>query len=259
MTVKHIFVGQIIALTLSCQLLAMSLDKTVLTDEGVSFHLPQDWERVPNEVLRQYTEALREAAPGVDVQVYNYAFQKMPSETWLSYPYVLVQIKKTGRMPESELKKYRAIDAGIAKGVQELKEQAQSLLSDIRTGETVYDASTHTLWMTMQSKVVEVGDIDAIVGVRLTEFGAVQIMGYSKHADFAEQRPILEAIINSVEMNDQISYKPRFSDSVPRVFGIDLVRVGRSAVIGALVGGLGSLIVALAKRRMRKSQPPSAN
>ena len=106
---------------------AAPLDKAFPTGQGIVFHIPQDWEPVPKEILDQYSDALHKTAPGLEKQIYEYAFQKMPAETWFSYPYVMVQIKNKGRLPEAELKKYRAINKGLADGVKQLQAHAPSI------------------------------------------------------------------------------------------------------------------------------------
>lgn len=226
---------------------------SIRTASGIVFHLPDDWIEIPQQILDKSTRAMHELAPDMPKQVYEYGFQQTPGDPWLRYPYILVQIQNKGRMPEAQLKQFKALNKGLQMGAKQVEEQSNALVTDMKMGEPVYDDALHAVWIYSQSTIAEVGVIDAVIGMRLTEQGFVQIMGYSRHADAETMRPVFERVIRSAELPESLQYKPRFSDNVPRPFGIDMTRVGRSALIGAVIGGVASLLVRL--RKKHKSGP----
>jgi hypothetical protein len=87
----------------------------------------------------------------------------------------------------------------------------------------------------------------------LTQKGILSFHCYARTADFGGLLPIFQDLLNSVQLSPELRYQSRIYDRG----GFDFGRVGRSALIGGIIGGLVGLISMLVKKRQsNKSGPP---
>ena len=239
MNLKQIALTCSAIVLVSGHLCAVTLDKRIETAHGITFHIPQDWEPVPKDILDQATDAGQQATPGTTPTTRDYAFQRMPTDQWLTYPYVVVKVNRKGRLPDSELKKMNTIKSVMTKHAPTVESQLKPILSDICVGETVYDPLTFTVWTHVTTSKQTGGDtIDVVAGLRLTEFGNVMIMGYCTHAEFPQCGPVLEEIVKATELPEQWRYKPRSSTLIPQVADLIHDQSGRLTLIGAFFKGI---------------------
>ncbi len=233
-------------------LAAPELSQRFETKDDFTVRLPADWEAIPPDVLKAYGEVLAKAAPNVPRQTYEYGFQRAGARSWFTYPYVLIQVKNTGRIPEAQLQSVRRTEAAINEGAEKFSSALSEVVSGVSLNETVYDADFHILWSKIAAQVAGVGPILGLVGVRLTENGVVQIMGYARESEYADYAPLFEAIIKQTEIGEHARYKPRMTDAIPFVNRIDWAKVLGGAVGGGIVGAIGALI---ARQRKKKTEP----
>lgn len=204
------------------------------TDYQIS--VPSDWVEIPRDILDQYEVALQEATG--QNQTYEYGYQSTSAVNWFEHPYALVQVKRTGRVPEGQLKKYKKIESGFKEGIEQLEESAGNLLNNITMGETIYEEKKHILWSAMSMEVADVGKVKGLIAVKLTEFGVVQFMGYGKEESFSQYEPTYKNMIHSITVSEPDIYKPRITDNAPTIFGINLGQTLIAGIIGGLIGGV---------------------
>ena len=239
-------------------LAAPELSQRFETKDDFTVWLPPDWKAIPPDVLRAYGEVLAKAAPNVPRQTYEYGFQQAAAHNRFTYPYILIQVKNTGRIPEAQLKSVRRTAAAMNEGAQKFSSALSKVVSGVSLNETVYDADFHILWSKIAAQVVGVGPILGLVGVRLTENGVVQIMGYAKESEYAEYAPLFEAIIKQAEIAEYARYKPRMIDAIPFVNRINWTEVLGGAVGGGIVGAIGALIARQRKKKTELAATPPA-
>lgn len=205
---------------------------------GVDYQisLPGDWVEIPKEALEQYQKAVSDATG--QKMTYEYGYQSTQTDNWFEYPYALVQVKRTGRIPEGQLKNYKKIESEMSEGLKKVEESAGSLLSNTAQGETIYDPTIHTLWSSVSVDVEGVGKVKGLTAVKLTEYGYIQFMGYALEKEFAQFEPLYRKIVHSIKVEEKDIYKPRITDNAPTVFGINLGRTAIAAIVGALIAGL---------------------
>src|SRR4030095_5736073 len=70
---------------------------------GYSVTLLADWEQIPQPALDNYIRTINAIANSQFGQGYQDGFQRFANGAWFKYPYVLVQVTQSGRIPESQL------------------------------------------------------------------------------------------------------------------------------------------------------------
>jgi hypothetical protein len=227
--------------------LPLAADENILrAGSDYQISIPSDWVEIPKDILDQYAVAAKEAT-GQNV-TYEYGYQLASAVNWLEHPYALVQVKRTGRVPEGQLKQYKKIESGFNEAIDKLEESAGDLLKNITMGETIYEEDKHILWSAMSIEVAGIGKVKGLIAVKLTEFGMVQFMGYGKEESFSQYEPTYRKMIDSITVSQPDIYKPQITDNAPTIFGINL---GQSLIAG-IVGGLIGAIFGLFKYFTRK-------
>lgn len=249
--------GSILALTfLLFFSLSLAADETILTaGKDFKISMPTEWVEIPREVLDQYETAVNEAT--AQSQTYEYGYQSTSAVNWMEYPYALVQVKRNGRVPEGQLKKYKKIERGLKEGIEKLEESAGDLLKNITMGETIYEQERHILWSKMTMEVSGIGKVKGLIAVKLTEYGVVQFMGYGKEDSFSEYEPIYRQMIHSITVSQPDIYTPRLTDNAPTIFGINLGQSLIAGIIGGLIGGLFGLFKFFARKNPNKKSNPA--
>ena len=231
---------------------AADLPQTIQTQDGFTISLPADWVSFPKEALDNFSETLAKLAPKADRQTYAYGFQLPMKKHWFEYPYVLVQIKRGGRISEAQLKSVKRVEQDVKQGVAKAQGSYSALISSAQVGEAVYEPAAHILWIRIASDVQKVGAVRGLSATVLTEEGMIMINGYALAADFDQYAPVFEAIARSAVVADNLKYRPRFTDSLPLSGRINWGIVLRAALIGAVAGLLPIAIIFIPKLRRKK-------
>ena len=225
------------------------LSQRIATPSGIVIHLPAGWQQIPKDIMTaQFAEAAKQN-PNLPKQTYEYGFQA-PSGQWFSYPYLLVQIQRTGRIPEVALKKMPILDEMMGSKMDETVEAA-SAVADAAMGKTVYDSANRILWTSARMNYAGIGNIKMLAGGHLSEDGFVQVFGYAKEEDFARYEALLHDIITSVRLPDGMRFVPRATDNSLLFHAIDWDKALSKGIAGAVLGGLAALIIGLTRRKKK--------
>ena len=221
---------------------------------GYTLTLPAGWEEIPGPAIEEQTRSVLAAAQGRMAQHFDDGFQRSGSLKWLQYPYILVQVKETGRVPEGRLTHMKMLRYGIQTGMDTTGKKLNSIVSNLSLGDTYYDPTNKCLLIRMSVNVARVGEVRALTRGFLTEKGMLLFHCYAPALEFDSQLPEFQEILDSVRLSDELRYKPRLGDSI----GVDFSRVARSAfVCGITAGliGLGGLAVFAMKRLAARKTP----
>jgi hypothetical protein len=243
----------LVVLCLSPLCYGADLAQEVRAQDGFIIRLPDNWKAIPRDMLDKYSQAVARLTRDTEKQVYDYGFQRSDAPGWFAYPYILIQVRKTGRIAEAQLKSVKQFQGDMDKSMARMQQAMSEVVSDAAVGEMVYDAGAHILFSRMRMEVKEVGTIKGLIALLLTEQGGIHIAGYAKGDDFAEYLPLFEKIVRGVVPDDNLRYRPRMLESVPVVGGIDWGRALISTLIGAGLGAAGMLLTR--RLRKRKARP----
>lgn len=247
------YVLLIFTFTVVSKLIASELKKS-----GFSISLPDGWIEIPRNVIDAYEKEIARLAPNIQVQHYDYGFQLASSKNWFEYPYILVQVKNTGRIPESQLEKIA--EYNIQGGLDKSKKKLGSIMSEIQAGKMIYDKQNKIIWMRIELNVANIKQIAGISGIVPTEKGFIQITGYCLKENYSTYEPIFQSVILSVSPEPGLAYKPKWSDRLPSVVtGIAWRRIVGKAIAGGIIGGIIFLVKVLRrkKRNVEKNNCPT--
>ncbi len=232
---------------------AVELTQEFKTQDGFTMYLPDDWEEIPNEVLKRHSEKVSELMPQIGKQVYNYGFQSAPEDNWMTHPYILVQVKRTGRIPEEELEKYKQVHEVLSEHIGEVEDIVSSILSNTQFGEPLYDAENRILWMNISFDLQQIGRVNAQIAVKLTGFGVIQVTGYATEDTFSTYQPLFQKIARQINLDNSIKYKPEPAGNIPTDGVINTDNTLKVIIWGTIICGTIGLIVCLLKMGRRTS------
>ena len=150
--------------------------------DGFSITLPDGGVEMPRNIIDAYENEISKQAPNAQKQHYDYGFQLESSNNWFEYPYILVQIKSTGRIPENQLEKLEIYS--FKDTINKSKKDLSALVSDIQVGKMYYDKHEKIIWMRIEMNAATVGIVSGVSGMVLTEKGFIQVIGYSLKNNF---------------------------------------------------------------------------
>lgn len=175
------------------------------TSEGFSLTLPENWGEVPYNVLKEYEKTLNETiAKGGSEQFYAHAFQLKSAKKTFEYPYVLIQIRKDGKIPQSKLEKIKTFN--FNKTNEEIENKSQHIISQINIDEPVYDSQARIIWI-KGTAVVQGKNMLIISAVIPTESGVIQVTYSTIEAENAKYEQDFMAIVKSIKVSDDEQYK----------------------------------------------------
>jgi hypothetical protein len=236
----------VLCLCLGSTCFGVDLPREERTAQGITFHLPAGWKPIPKDVLDAYCEAVAKMAPNAAKQSYDYGFQLAESAKWFDYPYILVQVNRSGRISESQFESMKKVEQDMARGMEKTRDAMSSFASGARLGEPVYDPASHILWTRIVLDVKGAGMVRGVVGVVLTERGFIQVSGYAREMDFPSYAPVFEAIIRNIALGDELKYRSLSGESLKPM---DWGKVLRNGLIGAAIAGVLALILTLVGKR----------
>jgi hypothetical protein len=209
--------------------------------DAFSITLPDGWVEIPRDILDAYQKEAAKAVTNAGQVNYDFGFQLDSGENWLTYPYILIQVKNTGRIPENQLKEFESVS--VQKEMNKMEDKVSSLLSDLQAGKTVYDQENKIIWMRIDVNAANVGPVVGIIAIVPTQTGAIQVNAYCTKADFPKYEPLFRSAVISTTPAPKLAYKMSGGDSAVNVvrridWGKVLQRGMLWSVIGGLIGGL---------------------
>lgn len=176
--------------------------------DGFAISVPEGWIEIPKDKLDQKLAEVNSAAGGTYQLHGDHAFQRDPQAEWMSYPYVVVKVVKTGKMSESQ---FTNMDKLATEGAALAEERYGKLVDTMEFGKSYYDFSNHVLWgkMSFEPPIkTGLGPICAIGAMYLTEQGDVEVFGYCRKAELELCEKALEGILQSVKIAPKNQYVP---------------------------------------------------
>ena len=209
--------------------------------EGFTLKLPDKWVQIPGKVLDEQSKKLQQVAPDEEKLLYDYGFQLSGAGHWLTCPYILICVNKTGRIPEGKMKR-------ITNKKIESKpiDEKISGIPNTAVGEVLYDSDDHTLWMTF---LADAEKVKGLIATKLTQKGCIQIVCYANDKDFNEYRNLFEGIVKNIYLSEELEYKSRITDSIPIISQINFDKLLSHVFTSALLIGAIWLLLTRIKKK----------
>ena len=226
---------------------------------GYALDLPDDWIEIPREVMEEVMAQVMQQGAGPRIQ-YSAGFQPAANETWMEYPYVLVQVLPYAQfgpprqIREDEFPKLIKALTGLdlaGEMDKRMTDEARSMVSDIQTGVPRLDRPNRRFFLTMDMNVATVG---VIKGQCVGYFGRkalVQVMFYVHDDEMDAYADVSAGILESLKFDAAHAYD---GSAAAQSSGSGVV--GRTArhyiiagVVGAAIAGVYGLIRMLRNKR----------
>lgn len=217
--------------------LSQAVEKAFTEKDGFTVTLDDRWNSVPRAVLDQFGQDVA-AATGLPPQLWNYAYQISSAQDRLEYPYILVQVKLDGPVPESELRNAAKFQPLLKQGIDGVEEATQGAIKSA-SGETIrYDEPSQTLVATATTEILNVGQVEIITAVKLVKNGTLQFHGYVPKTDAPNFLPLLERVFTTVKLSPELQYQSTSS--------------WKSMVRNGAIGALAGLVIVLIWKRAKR-------
>lgn len=210
-------------------------------EEGFTLNLPYNWIRIPEEILNEHSRKVQVTAPDAEKSAYDYGFQLSGAQDWFAYPYILIWLNSSGRIPEGKIKKLTQ----EKKGSQPIEEKISGI-PNTEVREIKYDSKEHTLWMTF---LADAEKVKGLIATKLTRKGCIQIVCYAEDRDFNKYRKLFEDIVDNMYLSKEIKYTPRITDSIPIISRINFDKLFSHVFTSALLIGAIWLLLSRMKKK----------
>lgn len=115
---------------------------------------------------------------------------------------------------------FKSIKPQLVRGLKQEFETATDNISETNTYNkdvsfaddlVDWDLENHVMWMGQRSQVADVGAVLTIMAVCLTEKGVLRVGLAIRESDYSTYLPLFREIVNSIEYDPSIQYKPASS------------------------------------------------
>ena len=206
----------------------------VIYDGKLAMEIPEDWLEIEPLQLEELSMWAAETTGGRLVEIYQYGFCPRTFEDAPLLPYILVQIRESGRLregafldlpPLSELQ--NDTRAAFPQGVP-------PLVVGVAVDRVAFDRSRHVIRLEHSLNLRIRGRITVLTAAFLTERGFVTLYYADRERRIDRGRELFDRIVASVVLSPEIAYRPRLSDRWPGL-PFFLAAAGLAAVLVAFV------------------------
>lgn len=223
----------------------LSMQKIELYQKLVTLEIPADWHEIPADLLEYYALESAEARGGRFAELYQHGFRPGDPENDFELPQILIQVRESGRLKYGQFLHLPPIETMRRQGRETLRDRAESTLSDARVNEVYFDREDYSLHIHNTLDFKAAGKAIVHTASFLTERGLFTVHCYAHVSQNIQATPIFDRVINSVEINESIRYRPRLGDRMPP----------RPALFAYSIAGLLTIaifVILIARRRHSK-------
>ena len=171
-----------------------------------SFDLPAEWERIPDEIVRDYHNRMLEKT-GATARVPDLAFHRKSAKSPFDLPYFLVNLFEQD-VDESIIQEYLSSINNLPRG--EMGDAGRSTRGPIVTGPS-FDGKKKRIKLSIDSIVKDGGkeiEISGYFAIFFFKDGVVAFNFYAGRNQLSEYVPVFDRIIDSAAFDKGYEYKP---------------------------------------------------
>ena len=171
-----------------------------------SFDLPAEWERIPDEIVRDYHNRMLEKT-GATARVPDLAFHRKSVKSPFDLPYFLVNLFEQD-VDESIIQEYLSSINNLPRG--EMGDAGRSTRGPIVTGPS-FDGKKKRIKLSIDSIVKDGGkeiEISGYFAIFFFKDGVVAFNFYAGRNQLSEYVPVFDRIIDSAAFDKGYEYKP---------------------------------------------------
>ena len=210
---------------------------------GFTLTVPAEWTIIPDSLIADIAE--RASAAGSRPIKYVSGLQVGPSDYWLAYPYVLVQIQDAGPITDAQLVS-ALTGENAADALESAKERIEraGTISGVDFNTPVWDDSNRIVWMRIGGSNASGERFEGLSGLRTYARGFIAVHYYYPAGGDVEQ---IRAQLLPVLAN--ITFYPGFEYNEAKARAARPAPVWQQILIGAAIGALIGGLTALMRRK----------
>ena len=217
-----------------------------------SISFPLGWQEIPKGIIDENEKAYAKLNPESSMVHYDYGFQLKSSENWLEYPYVLIKLVNSGRIPAKELEKLDQVD--LQEDIDDYTKKTNLDILDLQIGKLVFDKQNRIILTRIEGNATETGPVTGLLAMIPTEKGFIQIGGSSLVDDYPTYEPIFRSIALSIMPSNELTYRPRWTDNLPSAITTinwkkGLGEATGKVIIFMIIGGVISIISLVTRKK----------
>jgi hypothetical protein len=173
--------------------------------DGFVLTIPSNWIEIPQKQVAIKAALLSSTYPNAPHESIDHAFQPKSNARWFDYPYIIVQIKNTGRVTEKQLKELNRFSFDSTKG--KIEKQLNDQMSKSQMAAFTYDVAHKIIWSELTANVQNEGKMYSLVGAVLTANGSISFYCSCRYTTMKRYYYVFQDIIYSVAISEQLKYK----------------------------------------------------
>jgi len=200
----------------------------------VTLEVADGWHTIPEELLELHSLNTTEITGGRIAELYQHGYRPGELELDFALPQILIQIRESGRL--------NSRDFLHLPPPEEMKGLPGPLVDDLELDEVFFERDRHLLRLTNLLGAERENMIAVLSASFLTERGLFTLHCYTYATQATVVAPIFEAVVDSVEFDSELRYRPRFGDRWPP-------RPSTLAYAAAVLIFIALIVVELRRRR----------
>lgn len=186
------------------------LNKVFKAGNKITINLPSGWVSIPEPILSDVNSGKPRN------QKWDYAYQLNNSGNWFVYPYILVRVTNTGKVPATAFAEYRR--PLNENDNEELNKSSTEKVDYIGIIEKHFNDSAATLFSTARVNVQGIGIVIFKSALIFTEKGLIEIGCYINEAASEEYMPVFDKILKGIKLDESLKYNATNESSLLQMF-----------------------------------------
>jgi hypothetical protein len=207
----------------------------------VGLEIPDDWVEIDPLHLDELSMWSAETTAGRSVEVYQHGFLPQNPGVDRSLPYVLVQIRESGRLRYGRFLHLQPLDDLRKDARRSFPDGIPPLVMDVAVEGVAFDPTTYSLRLEHTLDLRFKGRVTVLTAAFLTERGLLSLHFVDRERRIDDDRALFGRMVDSVTFSPEISYRPRMSDHLP----------GLPFFVAAAIVGAALIVVLLRRRRFQ--------
>ena len=177
--------------------------------------LPEGWVEIPKARIDAHFASLLRQSPGASRAwgEYDYGYQPGAPSTWFQYPYILIQVKNTGKLRGPPEEVFEAMKSKLVGEMDKKLDEVTGSLSfmdsaSLDDGLIDFDLGNHVMWIGARAEIANVGPVASAMAICLTEQGVMRVGLATRESEFADHLPVFRRVVSGIKYGPQLKYCP---------------------------------------------------
>ncbi len=192
-----------------------SFRQVTIYDGQFTLAIPEDWIEIDQVQLEELSMWAADATGGRLVEIYQYGFCPPEFEDDPLLPYMLVQIRESGRLRYGRFVHLAPLDEFQNDTRRTFPEGVPPLVAGVAVDRVAFDRAAYRIRLEHSLDLRVRGRVTVLTAAFLTERGLVTLHYADREKRIGRGRALFDEIVGSVVVAPELAYQPRLSDRWP--------------------------------------------